>query len=158
MKTVQHGKTDNIKILIVEDEIPLALLMVHVLSRAGCDVQFAPNGEKGLKLVHERKFDLIALEIYLPDINGFSVCREVKQRHISRKTPVVFISRSPCEEDRQRSLEAGAVDCINKPFEATDFVFRIISHAKAKGNPSDFPGQEPATGHLKSLQYAATHQ
>ena len=134
---------DKAKILIVEDEIPLALLMVHVLSRVGCDVQFAPTGKRGLELAQENKFDLITLDIDLPDINGLEICREVKQRHISRKTPVIFISGRPCEEDVQRGLEAGAVDYITKPFDVTDFIFRIVSHAKAKARPSDFPDQNP---------------
>jgi len=149
------GKT---RILIVENDIPLALFMVNLLTQVSCDVEFAPNGKKGMEMAQEHKFDLIALAVQLPDASAFDICRELKQRHISRKTPVVFISRQRCEEDRQRGLEAGAVDCISKPFEATDFVFRIISHAKAKSHPSDFSDREPAPGHPKSLQYAVTHQ
>lgn len=116
------------KILIVEDETPVAMMMVHVLSQAGCDVQVANTGEKGMKLAQENKFDLIALEIDLPDTSGFEICSELKQRHYSRRTPIVFISGQPCENDRQRSLELGAVDYISKPFDAPGFVPRILSH------------------------------
>ena len=128
-KRFMRSKT---KILVVEDDTPLAMLMVNILCRAGCEVQVASNGRKGMELAQEQKFDLIALDVFLPDINAFDICIEVKQRHISRQTPVVFISARASEEDVKRSVEVGAVDYIRKPFEPTDFIYRIISHAKIK--------------------------
>jgi len=145
MNGKQNGGTPKARILVVEDEIPAALFMVHVLSRVGCDVQVANSGEKGMALAKENRFDLIALKADLPGITGLEICRELKQRHISRKTPVVFISGQPCEEDVQRGLEAGAADYIAKPFEVTDFIFRIISHAKTKNRPEQ---TVPAEGAL----------
>ena len=62
------------KILIVEDDTPLAMMMVHVLSRAGCDVQVASTGEKGLELAKENRFDLITLDIDLPRVSGLEIC------------------------------------------------------------------------------------
>lgn len=122
------------KILIIEDELPVALLMVHILSRVGCDVLVANSGEKGMALAQENKFDLITLDIDLPDLNGFEICRELKHRHISRHTPIVFVSGRTHKEDIQRGFEVGAVDYITKPFEVKDFIFRIISHAKRTGD------------------------
>jgi DNA-binding response OmpR family regulator len=135
--------TSKTKILVVEDETPVAMMMVHILTRAGCDVQAAHTGRKGMELALETKFDLITLDVDLPDINGFDVCSELKLRHISRNTPIVFISARPFEENKERSLEVGAADYITKPFEADDFIFRIISLAKIKSRPSDFPDQNP---------------
>jgi len=83
--------TGKPRILIVEDDTPLAMTMVHVLSRAGCDVLVASTGKKGLELAQENKFDLITLDMDLSDINGFKICRELKQRHLSRHTPVIFV-------------------------------------------------------------------
>jgi len=79
------------KILIVEDDTPVAMMMVHVLSRAGCDVRVANTGQKGMELARENKFDLITLDVDLPDISGFEICSELKQRHLSCHTPIVFI-------------------------------------------------------------------
>lgn len=121
-------RNEKIRILIVEDDTPLAMMMAHVLSRAGCDVQVAHTGKKGLELAKEKKFALITLDIDLPDINGHKVCDDLKQRHLSRLTPIVFVSGQPTEENRQRSLEAGAVDFIAKPFSADEFVQRLLSH------------------------------
>ena len=118
------------KILIIEDDTPVAMMMVHVLSRAGCDALVANTGEKGMELARENKFDLITLDVDLPDISGFEICSELKQRHLSCHTPVVFISGRLCEKDRQRAFDLGAVDYITKPFDTLDFVSRILSRVK----------------------------
>jgi putative two-component system response regulator len=127
--------TDKTKILIVEDDTPLAMMMVSLLHQAGCDMMIANTGEKGMQLAHENKFDLITLDVDLPDINGFKICHELKQRHHSRRTPIIFISGRLCEKDRQHGLELGAVDYITKPFFAEDFASRILSHIR---NGNDF--------------------
>jgi DNA-binding response OmpR family regulator len=127
----QRFMTDKAKILIVEDDTPLAMMMVHVLMRAGCDVLVANTGKRGMELAQQNKFDLITLDVDLPDISGFEICRELKQRHLSCHTPIVFISGRPCEENRQHGLELGAVDYIAKPFDALGFASRLLSHVKA---------------------------
>ena len=115
------------KILIIEDDTPVAMMMVHALSCAGCDALVANTGEKGMELARENKFDLITLDVDLPDISGFEICSELKQRHLSCHTPIVFISVRLCEKDRQRAFDLGAVDYITKPFDARDFVSRLLS-------------------------------
>jgi DNA-binding response OmpR family regulator len=122
------GKT---RILIVEDETPLACWMMSVLMHAGCDVETARTGKRAIDLASENRFDLITLDIKLPDTNGFEICRELRQRHISRRTPVIFISASSREEDMAEAKEKGAVEYITKPFEVTDFIYKVIYHAKA---------------------------
>ena len=127
------------KVLVVEDELPVAMMMVHLLTHAGCDVEMAPTGRKGLELTQEISFDLITLDIDLPDTNGFEICRELKQRHGSRHIPVVLISGRSLEENLKQTVEVGAVDYISKPFEVTDYIFRIISHLNAGSTASVFP-------------------
>jgi DNA-binding response OmpR family regulator len=126
--------TEKPKILIIEDETPAAMMMVHVLSRTGCNALVACTGEKGMALAQENKFDLIVLDVDLPDISGFEICNELKQRRLSRHTPIFFVTKESCDEDRHRAFELGAVDYIIKPFEVTDLIFRIISHAKPSGS------------------------
>lgn len=120
------------RILVVEDELSLACLMVAALTQAGCDVEAACTGKKAMKIAAEYRFDLITLDIKLPDTSGFELCSELKQRHISRNTPIIFVSGSNSSEDMAEGKKRGAVDYIAKPFEITDFVYRIIFHAKAK--------------------------
>jgi CheY-like chemotaxis protein len=135
--------TAKAKILVVEDQTSVAMMMVFLLTRAGCEVATAWNAEKALPLAQVGGFDLITLDIDLPGTSGFEICRRLKQTPGLRDIPVIFVSARPHAEDRQRAFELGAVDYIEKPFEATDFIFRIISHAKAKSCPSDFPNQNP---------------
>lgn len=118
------------KILIVEDDTPVAMMAVHLLTHAGCDVLAAHTGVKGLELARESRFGLIALDVDLPDMSGFEICRQLKQRHISRNTPVIFVSGRASEQDARHGLELGAVDFIAKPFDASDFVSRILSHVQ----------------------------
>jgi DNA-binding response OmpR family regulator len=127
------------KILIVEDEAAVASMMAILLKHAGCEASVAYNGKAGMKLATEIKFDLIALDIDLPDVNGLMICRELKQRHFSRHTPIVFISGRLLEEDIQLGLELGAVDYITKPFGANDFVRRILAHMKTQINSAEKP-------------------
>ncbi len=129
---------EKAKILIVEDDTAAAMMMVHVLSRAGCDVLVAFTGKKGLELAQQDRFDLIALDANLPDISGLEICSELKQRHLSRRASIVFISERSCEKDRQRALELGAMDYIIKPFDAADFVFRILTHSKPPRTESNY--------------------
>lgn len=117
-------------------------MIVAALTRAGCDVLVAHTGKKGMELAQENKFDLIALDVGLPDINGFEICSKLKQRHLTRLTPIIFVSARPCEQDSQQDLEARAADYIIKPFGASEFVSRVLSciksaRARYKTNPLD---------------------
>jgi DNA-binding response OmpR family regulator len=126
--------SNKMKVLIVEDEMPMAMLMINVLTRVGCEVESVCTGEKAMELARNRKFDVITLDISLPDADGFQICTQLKERHISRNTPVIFVSASPREQDKSESMKRGAVDYITKPFEVTDFVYRVIAHAKVKAS------------------------
>jgi DNA-binding response OmpR family regulator len=79
MSGSQNDATPKTRISIVEDDTPLAMMMVHVLSRAGCDVQVAFTEKKRLELAQENKFDLITLDIDLPGISGLKICLELKE-------------------------------------------------------------------------------
>jgi DNA-binding response OmpR family regulator len=118
------------KILIVEDDTPLAMLMVHVLSDAGCDVKAAHTGKKGMELAQENQFDLITLDVNLPDTSGFDICSELKERHISRHTPIIFISAQTGEQDLRKGFALGAADYIPKPFDPNALAPRLLSHVK----------------------------
>jgi DNA-binding response OmpR family regulator len=120
------------KVLIVEDEMPLALLMVNILTRVHCDVTVATSGRKAMEIAKENRFDLITLDIELPDITGYEVFRQLKERHISWKTPVIFIACSPNSEDVAEARKRGAVDYLPKPFEITEFIYKVIFYGRAQ--------------------------
>lgn len=128
------------KILVVEDETPLALMMAFLLSRVGYDVTTARTGQEGMDLATTTKFDLILLDV---DLNGFEICRELKQRWISHRTPIIFLSGNALEERRAKASELGAADFIAKPFTADGFLERVefyISSAQADGTTTATKG------------------
>ncbi len=131
------------KILVVEDEPAVASLITFLLARAGYEVENAFNGTRGLELGTTQKFNLILLDVDLPGINGFDICRELKQRWICHCTPIVFLSGNALEKRRTKALELGAADFIPKPFIVEDFMERIalhISSAETSGTATS-PGQ-----------------
>lgn len=121
------------KILIVEDETPVSMMMVFLLTRAGYETEVASTGEEAMQKTEGSDFDLITLDVDLPDIKGFEVCRRLKKNPIWRDTPVIFISGRLDEQDRQRGLALGAADYITKPFGADEFISRIRPHVKTGG-------------------------
>jgi len=131
MTDQQDDKMPKPRILIVEDQTPAAMMMIGALTQAGCDVQVAHTGQKGLALARENEFELIVLAVELSDINGFEICDELRQRHLSRRTPIILTARELRDQDQQRSQKIGAVDYILKPFDLADFVRRILSAVKS---------------------------
>jgi DNA-binding response OmpR family regulator len=117
----------KMKILVVDNEMPVAMMVVSLLTRIGFDVQVATKARKGLEIAQERKFDLILLESNLPEISGCEIYAELRQRHISYRTPVIFLCRRGGNECRERALALGADDVIEKPFEADDFISRVLA-------------------------------
>lgn len=124
--------SEKIKILVVEDDTAVAMMVTYLLSQAGFDVEPATTGRKGLELATTRKFDLILSDVDLgdPELTGFNICQELKQRHISYRTPIILLSGNGTEERRAKAFEIGAADFIEKPFKASDFVSRIFSLVK----------------------------
>ena len=119
--------TDKTKILVIEDEPGVAMMMAYLLTWAGCEVQTVWNAERGMKLAQTREFDLIALDMSMP--GGFGICDSLKENPFFQ-TPIVFVSSRFCEDDVQRGRDLGVADFIQKPFEASDFVSRLLSHAR----------------------------
>ena len=125
----------KVRILVIEDEPGVSMMIVYLMTRAGVDVQAALTGKKGMELAQEDRFDLIVLDVDLPDLDGFEIYSELKQRHLTCNTPIVFVSASATIEDQQRALELGVADFIEKPFNAQDFVSRTLSHVEFKNGP-----------------------
>jgi len=123
---------DKLRILVVEDEEHVADLIAVLFTRLNWDVQVAVTGKTGLDLAVEQKFDLITLDVGLPDVSGMEICRELRQRHISYRTPVVFVSAHADPEIKRQAFEFDAVDFIQKPFKVEEFMARISAALKRK--------------------------
>ena len=118
---------DKPRILVVDDQMAVALMMVFLLTRAGCEAQAAMSAEKALRLAQADEFDLITLDIGMPELDGFRLFQKLRQIPHLKETPVVFVSGNSSIENQQRALNLGASDFIEKPFETQDFISRILS-------------------------------
>ena len=113
------------KILVVEDEKNIAELERDYLEANGYEVEIAIDGKSGLDRALESDFDLVILDVMLPGIDGFEVCRQIRK---SKECPVLMVSAKKDEIDKIRGLGLGADDYITKPFSPSELVARVTAH------------------------------
>ncbi len=126
--------TAKAKILVVDDQVAVTAMIRFLLARAGCETQGALDAEKALRLAQTQVFDLITLDLEMPDSSGFDLFMDLKQIPRLAETPIVFVAGNASIENQQRGLDLGAADFIEKPFDALEFVPRLLSHIKVKND------------------------
>lgn len=114
--------TNKNKILIIEDEKSIIDIISYSLRREGIEVLYALNGKEGLKLVESFKPDLIILDLMLPDIDGFEICKIITVKY---KIPILMVTARDDIMDKVLGLEMGADDYITKPFNIREVVARV---------------------------------
>lgn len=117
--------SDPKKILIVEDDLDLAEMLSAYFRVQGYNVITAGWGEDGVKLVEEDLPDIAVLDIRLPDIDGYEVCRRIRKIRKAQHLPVIFLTEKREREDKLSGLELGAVDYITKPFDIQELRLRV---------------------------------
>lgn len=113
------------KILIVEDEEAIADLEKDYLELSGFEVEVANDGELGLKKAMEEDYNLIILDLMLPGVDGFEICRTVRDE---KNTPIIMVSAKKDDIDKIRGLGLGADDYMTKPFSPSELVARVKAH------------------------------
>ena len=113
------------RILIVEDEESIADLERDYLELSGFQVEVANDGETGLNKAMKEEFDLIILDLMLPGVDGFEICREVRSQ---KNTPIIMVSAKKDDIDKIRCLGLGADDYMTKPFSPSELVARVKAH------------------------------
>ena len=112
-------------VLVVEDEDALATLLDYNLIKEGFRVERAADGEEALLKVEEETPDLVVLDWMLPKVTGVEVCRQLRMRPLTRRTPVLMLTARSEEADKVRGLDTGADDYVVKPFAMTELTARI---------------------------------
>ncbi|EJT6153055.1 response regulator transcription factor [Clostridium perfringens] len=115
----------NKKVLIVDDEEHIRELIKFNLKKEGYDTEVAVNGTEALKIIREIKFDLILLDLMLPEIDGLEVCKEIRRNEETSDIPVMMITAKGEEFDKVLGLELGADDYITKPFSIRELMARV---------------------------------
>jgi CheY-like chemotaxis protein len=121
---------DKKRILVVDDQIAVAMMMVFLLTRAGCQAEAALTTEQALRRAQAEPFDLITIDIGMPGLDGFQLFGRLKEIAQLKEIPVIFVTGQAANEDRRRAVEMGAADFIEKPFDGNDFISRILSKVK----------------------------
>ena len=120
-------------IILVVDDTPDNLSLMSELLRDDYTIRLANNGERALKLAnHEQPPHLILLDIMMPEMDGYEVCRRLKESPATREIPVMFLTAKTQEEDERHGFELGAVDYITKPISPSIVLARVKAHLELK--------------------------
>ena len=120
--------TDTESILLVDDNPTNLQVLFQTLDGVGCKLLVAKNGEIALSIAGKARPDLILLDIMMPGIDGYEVCRQLKSVPATADIPVIFLSALGDTEDKVKGLQLGAVDYITKPFQPDEVIARVNTH------------------------------
>ncbi len=113
------------RILIVEDEVSIAELEKDYLELSGFEVEIESDGMNGLARALAEEFDLFILDLMLPGIDGFEICKQIREK---KNTPILMVSAKKDDIDKIRGLGLGADDYVTKPFSPSELVARVKAH------------------------------
>src|ERR1700730_18363443 len=116
-------QTAKSKVLLAEDDLALGYVIKDNLSDAGYEVILCPDGQAAIDKFDKEEFDICLLDIMMPNKDGFSVARKIRQQ--TDLVPILFLTAKSLEEDKIRGFETGADDYIVKPFSMTELLMRI---------------------------------
>jgi DNA-binding response OmpR family regulator len=126
------------RILVVEDDPSIRMGLEDTLAAKGYEVEVVGRGNDGAEKAISGRYDLVVLDVMLPDIDGFEVCRRIRASKTARALPVIFLSARGAELDRVRGLELGADDYVTKPFSLMELLARVATVLRrARGDAAE---------------------
>lgn len=114
------------RILIVDDDEMVRIALNELLRPEGYEVIIVSSGEEAIKKIDENSYDLLMLDIIMPEMDGFELCRKIRERENYKETPIVFLTAKSREEDKTEGMEAGANLFLSKPI-SPDKLLEIVS-------------------------------
>ncbi len=125
------------RIVLIEDEKDIVELVRYNLRKEGFDVASYARGTEGLEDLRRRSADLVLLDVMLPDVDGFEVCKRLRAEERLKDLPVIFLTAKGEEIDRVLGLELGADDYVVKPFSPRELVARVKAVLRRQARPSE---------------------
>jgi two-component system, sensor histidine kinase and response regulator len=126
------GNAINPSILIVDDNPQNLQVLGRLLQDKNYKIEFATNGKAALEWLDSEQFDLILLDINMPEMNGFEVCQKIKSNEKLSKVPIIFLTADTDRESVLKGFEMGAQDFITKPFDSRELLVRVKTHISLK--------------------------
>ncbi len=114
------------RILIVDDEPNIVMSLEYLMRSKGLEVGIARSGTEALDQMEQSHYDLVLLDITMPDLDGYHVCQTIKNHPVWKDTHVVFLSAKSKQSDIEKGMSLGATDYIVKPFSTKDLSKRIL--------------------------------
>ena len=124
------------RILVVDDDENILNLERTILEQKGFEVTAAQGGAEALKLLADKTYDLVLLDVMMPEVDGFTVCRKIKEDDRLKDVPVIFLTAKGGGEALAEGFESGAVMYINKPFTANKLLTIVNTMLESGGNLS----------------------
>ncbi len=115
-------------VLVVDDTVENLRVLSDLLSEQGYEVRAVTSGRQALQAVEHDPPDLILLDITMPDMDGFEVCRRLRATEWSKDVPVIFLTALTATADKLRAFDAGGVDYVTKPFQFEEVLARVRTH------------------------------
>ncbi len=125
------------KVLIVDDVTKNIQVVANFLQQAGYEINFAVSGDSALNHIQQEKFDLILLDIMMPEMDGFEVCQKLKDNDETKDIPVIFLTAKTDIESIKKAFNAGGVDYITKPFNKAELLARVKTHLELQQQKKD---------------------
>ncbi len=147
---------DKAKILVVEDTDQHFKLLQAILSKEPYDLTRAKDGAEALKLIHP-DFDIVLLDMMLPDMNGLDVARKFRENEGLRTIPILAVTALDSVEDKVRALEAGADDFLSKPYDRTEMKARVRAHLKTSKYFKQLKDSYEQIKNLEKMKSDLTH-
>jgi PleD family two-component response regulator len=125
-------ESSRCNILIVDDVAKNIQVLGNILRQEGYSISFATSGKQALRMVAADSFDLILLDVMMPEMDGLEVCKGLKEDPESRHIPVIFLTAKTEREDIVKGFQVGALDYVTKPFNSAELLARVRTHLELK--------------------------
>ena len=113
------------RVLLVEDELPIRELVSRQLHKEGYECVAVGDGREGLQLLLEQPFDVVVLDLMLPNVDGLTICRTIRHQGVNRESPILMLTARRAESDKVEGFQSGADDYVTKPFGVAELTARI---------------------------------
>ena len=156
-----HTADERSKILVVDDRLENLQLLRKLLTEEGYNVRQSPDGALALSNIPRFKPDLILLDIMMPEMDGYTVCQNIKSNKQNEDIPIIFLSALDLTFDKVRAFELGGADYISKPFHPAEVIVRVKNQLKIRQQSLQLDKQQAIiqaqAQRLEALEQAHQH-